>query len=628
MSLSAIEQSMRNALKGTELPFNAQTTGCTAVDSLLGLMLSDRSLNLEGVELLPSQTQLIVKGRSSFYKFSNARIEVIFAQESKGLAVQLFAIPPTAAPLLDGLDALAGVLGETMVSELPTPLQRPPGLSLNRIILTSGSEEGARSSIRMAVGTTANWSIWPSQVSLDNLVLEFEIYSPSDPQNRQTGISIHAASTIAGAHFTTFVQPPSLTVFGGLQDGENLPLAKVLQNLLPSVSLELPKNLVISKCFLRADTGTRQIEVVADLTGTWPITLGATSVTLRKLGFQLELDTQSPNESTIVLNGRTEVAGQPIALEASYSRTDGWGFETKLPAITLSKMLSPFLPKVVLPQTLSTLGLINAVLSTQMKTGFLSLRTGLTGQWVIPLGDQTLTMKQMALRVERQRNNAPVSAAFWGQAILGTLIFDVRSELLAKNFSFTGSIVSLSLSSILRQFLHAASLPADLPIDIEFSDLQASVSPSTGAFSFSGQSTETWTIPLGIGQLTITGLSLEVDRSTTGSDKKQAETACRVEGQGKLTLSIDGFSANFAGSVEFVASPKQVGFTFYAKGPKGNTLKLPIPTGISNIKPQAVFTFDELAINHTQDGWQIMADATTQFTGLPSFLTAKIPGTT
>ncbi|MDT3777539.1 hypothetical protein PJI16_08200 [Nitrospira sp. MA-1] len=628
MSLSAIEQSMRNALKGTELVFNAQTTGCMAVDSLLGLLLSDRSLNLQGVELLPSLTQLIVKGRGSFYKFTNARIEVIFTQESQGLTVRLSAIPPTTVPLLKGLDALTDVLGKRMVSELPTPLQRPPGLSLNTIILTSGSEEVARSSMRMTVGTTASWSIWPSQVSLDNIVLEFEVYSPSDPQHRQTGISIHAASTIAGAHFTTFVRPPSLTVFGGLRDGETLALAKVLQIFLPSVSLALPTNLVISKCFIRADAGTRQIELVADLTGKWPITLGAASVTLRELGFQLELDTQSPNESTVVLNGRTEVAGQPIALGASYSRTDGWGFTTRLPDITLSKMLAPFLPKAVLPQTLSTLGLTNAVLSTQMKTGFLSLRTGLTGQWIIPLGDQTLTIKKMALRVERQRNNAPVSATFWGQAILGTLIFDVRSELLAKNISFTGSIVSLSLSSILRQFLKAVSLPADLPIDIEFSDLHASVSPSTGAFSFSGQSTETWTIPLGIGQLTITGLSLQVDRSTTGTDKKQAGTTCRVEGQGKLTLSIDGFSANFAGSVEFVASPTQVSFTFYAKGPHGNTLKLPIPTGISTIKPQAVFTFDELAINHTQDGWQIMADATTQFTGLPSFLTAKIPGTT
>ncbi|MDR4459786.1 MAG: hypothetical protein MRJ67_04585 [Nitrospirales bacterium] len=627
MSLSAIEQSMRNALKGTELAFNAQTTGCQAVDDLLGLILSDRSVNLQGVELLPSPTQLLVKGRGSFYKFSNAKIEVVFAQESTGLTVQLSALPLTAVPL-KGLDPLTDLLGKSMVSDLPKPLQRPPDLSLNKIILMNGSEEGGRSCMTMNVGTTASWSIWPSQVSLDNIVLEFEVHSPSDPQNRQGGISLHAASTIAGAHFRTFVQLPSLTVFGGLRDGENLPLVELLQSFLPSVSLALPKSLVISNCFLRADTGNRQIALIADLTGKWPITLGAASVTLRELGFQLELDIHSPNKSTVVLNGRTEVVGQPIDLEAGYSGTDGWGFETRLPAITLSKILALFLPKVVLPQKLSTLGLTDAVLSTQMKTGFLSLRTGLAGQWIISLGDQTLTMKQMALRIERQRNNAPVSAAFWGQASLGTLNFDVRSELLAKNFSCTGSIMSLSLSSILRQFLNAVSLPADLPMDMEFSDLQASVSPGTGAFSVSGQSTETWTIPLGIGQLTITGLSLQVDRSTTGTDKKQAETTCRVEGLGKLTLSIDGFSANFAGSVEFVASPKQVGFTFYAKGPTGNTFKLPIPTGIPNIKPQAIFTFDELAINHTQDGWQIMADATTQFVGLPSFLTAKIPGTT
>jgi uncharacterized protein YdeI (YjbR/CyaY-like superfamily) len=105
-------------------------------------------------------------------------------------------------------------------------------------------------------------------------------------------------------------------------------------------------------------------------------------------------------------------------------------------------------------------------------------------------------------------------------------------------------------------------------------------------------------------------------------------TTCQIDGQGTLSLDVaDGVSADLSGTVRFQASREHAGFTFKAQGPRGNRLTLEIPTGVPTIRPEVRFTFDEIAIDHTEEGWRVHADATTQFAGLPAFMTTPIPGT-
>jgi len=201
----------------------------------------------------------------------------------------------------------------------------------------------------------------------------------------------------------------------------------------------------------------------------------------------------------------------------------------------------------------------------------------------------------------------------------------------AEPWVFRGGLLpgeSISLTAIANQLLpKEVSLPGELP-DVRFTDIDMEVTPQTGEFSLSGKSTGDWTIPLGVGQLKVVGLGLSVERVATADEKKGMMTTCQIDGQGTLTLQVtDGVSADLSGTVQFQAGRECVGFTFKAQGPEGNRLTLEIPTGVPTIRPTVQFTFDEIAIDRTAEGWRVHADASTQFAGLPAFMTAPIPGT-
>lgn len=200
----------------------------------------------------------------------------------------------------------------------------------------------------------------------------------------------------------------------------------------------------------------------------------------------------------------------------------------------------------------------------------------------------------------------------------------------AEPWVFRGGLLpgeSISLNAIVNQLLpEEVSLPGELR-DVRITDIDMQVTPQTGEFALRGKSANAWRIPLGVGRLTVAGLSLCVER-VPAEQEKGMTTACRIEGQGVLTLDVaDGVSADLSGTVRFQASGERAGFTFKAQGPGGNLLILEIPTGIPTIRPEVRFTFDEIAIDRTAEGWRVHADASTRFTGLPAFMTAPIPGT-
>lgn len=201
----------------------------------------------------------------------------------------------------------------------------------------------------------------------------------------------------------------------------------------------------------------------------------------------------------------------------------------------------------------------------------------------------------------------------------------------AEPWVFRGGLLpgeSISLSEIANQLLPTGvSLPGELP-DVRFTDIDMRAAPQTGEFSLSGKSASEWKIPLGVGQLDIAGLDLSVERIAATDEKKGTITTCQIDGRGNLKLHFaEGVSADLSGTVQFQAGRERVGFRFKAQGPKGNWVVVEIPTGVQKIRPTVRFTFDEIAIDRTEEGWRVHADATTQFAGLPAFMTAPIPGT-
>ncbi len=200
----------------------------------------------------------------------------------------------------------------------------------------------------------------------------------------------------------------------------------------------------------------------------------------------------------------------------------------------------------------------------------------------------------------------------------------------AAPWALRGSLLpgeSCGLQELVKQLLPETVLPGELP-DSRFSDLALEVVPQTGEFSLQGTSTGAWTIPLGFGDLQIDSAQLLIQRSAASAGQTEAGTSCKVTGAGTLRLQLtEGVAADFSGMVQFQAGQQQVGFTFTADKAASNRLRAAIPVGASGHSPAIEFSFSEIGIDHSEDGWQVQAAATTLFTDLPGFLTAPIPGT-
>lgn len=266
--------------------------------------------------------------------------------------------------------------------------------------------------------------------------------------------------------------------------------------------------------------------------------------------------------------------------------------------------------------------------ATRKVISALTLGFRLEDSWALPaLGGWSLQNPSLNLfRSEGPNAKSVVSGSIEGTLTLcDTPVF--ISANMTEHLTFTGKVSKVNLSQVMKEFLDTVSLPSSLP-DVAFSNVDLSLTPSTGEFSFSGQSSaEHWTIPLGIGQLTITDFGLHVARTVSGTSANQADTTCSISGQGTLDLAIGNCSATLSGTVTFEASGQRVGFTFHATGPNGNQLTLSFPSVAQNVDPQVLWEFDQLVIDHTENGWLVAAAASTSFTGLPSFLTTPIPGT-
>ncbi len=213
---------------------------------------------------------------------------------------------------------------------------------------------------------------------------------------------------------------------------------------------------------------------------------------------------------------------------------------------------------------------------------------------------------------------------------------DIDLQLAAGKFSadepwvFRGGLLpgeSFGLHGAVKQLLPAeAVLPDEIP-DCRFSDLAFEVAAQTGEFSLQATAIGAWSIPLGFGQLQIKNAHLSLGKTATAGEAETAAT-CQVSGVGTLRLQLtEGVAAEFSGSVQLKADRQGVGFTFSADQSGNNQLRIDIPTGVGSQNPAVEFSFSELAIAHSRDGWRVQADATTRFSGLPAFLTAPIPGT-
>ena len=115
---------------------------------------------------------------------------------------------------------------------------------------------------------------------------------------------------------------------------------------------------------------------------------------------------------------------------------------------------------------------------------------------------------------------------------------------LGDNFSLSGKIPRLNLTEVVEDLLNGVSLPDEVP-DVEFSDIDVSYTPASGAFSVNGVGTTEWDPGIGNARIS-TRVSLSLTRTTVaGANGSPAtsQTACSitVQGGGPIQL-VDEFA--------------------------------------------------------------------------------------
>ena len=122
------------------------------------------------------------------------------------------------------------------------------------------------------------------------------------------------------------------------------------------------------------------------------------------------------------------------------------------------------------------------------------------------------------------------------------------SGALTESLALSGTIPRLRLTGLFETLLAKARLPADLP-DVEFSDLQLSLSPATGALALRGRADGRWKFPTADSGLVISRIDVALDRTV---EESTAATAIKIalsgEDAGPIAegLTIRNFSLAFS----------------------------------------------------------------------------------
>ncbi len=198
-------------------------------------------------------------------------------------------------------------------------------------------------------------------------------------------------------------------------------------------------------------------------------------------------------------------------------------------AVPLGKLLKPLFGELPLP--LETLDIYKLDLFLHPVNRSFELSAAIMGRWPIDLGVTTLELKGVSLDVDV---DGTIGGAISGRFSIAQVEAGV-SAALARNLVLEGSIFRANLSALAEELLGGVTLPDEIP-EVEFSDIEVALTPTTGAFSLSGKSTTDWTLG---GQTLHSAVDLSLSRSVVQTNgQSTASVACHLNVSAKGPVQI------------------------------------------------------------------------------------------
>jgi predicted nucleic acid-binding Zn-ribbon protein len=236
------------------------------------------------------------------------------------------------------------------------------------------------------------------------------------------------------------------------------------------------------------------------------------SYALEITGVQIE-----PGEHSVTVRGHTALPFiTDLAAEITLSLHDSIQMALTL-ALTpnsnatanLVNCLSYLIPGAEAAVPALTISSLSISIDTAQRSG--SAHIAVDGDWGFELGATMLALRSLALEVTH--SEAKTTGAISGVTELAGTPLVVSATLDAnRRWAFAAgqqAESTMHLLALVGSLVPGSALPDEVP-DIELHDLALALTPATGAFSFTAQSSAAWELSIGIPNLTVTaGISAE-----------------------------------------------------------------------------------------------------------------------
>ncbi|MFC5703524.1 coiled-coil domain-containing protein [Cohnella faecalis] len=559
-------------------PFKLSNLTCT-IGTDVSYFQTMQDLYAEGYIQLHADVQLGTLPLGLTAKIKNLYHSVLFVIEAPKL-------------ISTSLDALSSLLGNVSLDIPAEWVQDVKAIRLDRIeMLVNPLGDTKIERLVVEVDVDKQLDLLPNVLSFDGLQTVFIIDDPLTAPQLSGYITSDVVVGNSGI-FTCRCDFGELSFLVYLESGSYIAFHQLFEKLTGYDDPSLP---LLTLTGFTADFHPREGEFTSEVMfgDIWEVPF----VPGLGIGELFGRIARKQGELSFEVSGVLAIADVPIQLSASYGGEEaGWVFAGETSDIELP--IGSFVDEVLkqagdfsLPSTLAGLTLtgigVRYELSYEELTFHCETRFPIAGKPVdvridfdlsydgnvtchlhiygkgdiLLFGGVSLQKLDFALGVEQAQHSWNVGGEL-GFGLAGTsvtLAAEVHSE---KNggWSFGGSLAegsALRLSDVAKALLpDGATMPQELP-DLELSDVSLSVTPSTGAFSLSGECKAKWDMPLGLATgLAVGSVKLNIERTASrksgedgsegsseeGNAVKGGAITCTLElhGEGPVAI-VDGF---------------------------------------------------------------------------------------
>jgi hypothetical protein len=395
-----------------------------------------------------------------------------------------------------------------------------------------------------------NWNVWDDQFQIDNIACSFAIYDPFGSPS--VSVQLVGATRLVGVPINIRANSvENFSVTAELAEAQAVSLKQFMSTYLPGVAA--PGDLTIDSL---AVTVSPRSHCSANATmaqeDVWNIPFGSTSeLSVRDLSMTFSARKENGQTSaTGEISGSASLNG--IQFDLSAKMDDEVVLSGSIPRIKLANLAGEILPDDSIPESLADLDFVGVAISVTPETGDFSISGRSASPWVINSGVRPISLSEIKLDIKRATvgGSKKITGMISGKANVAGSDVELTATL-DKNLTLTGSASEIYLRALASSALKGLTLPPEFP-EIKIVNANFGITPSTGELNIQGSSPSPWRLPVGSTGLTVSNVSLDASRKSTG------EVSVMVSGELTVGDSVITLTCSMPGEYRLTATTPSI----------------------------------------------------------------------